>query len=108
MNTETVIEVKHYTDRLFSFKTTRSRSFKFSAGEFAMIGLHSEKYNKDIFRAYSVCSTPYDDHLEFYSIKVQDGPLTSKLQPADVGDNLEVNENTSVTITMANHTTRHH
>lgn len=88
MNTETVTEVKHYTDRLFSFKTTRSRSFKFSAGEFAMIGLHSQKYDRDIYRAYSVCSTPYDDHLEFYSIKVQDGPLTSQLQHIKEGDEI--------------------
>lgn len=88
MNTEKVLEVEHYTDTLFRFKTTRTRSFKFSAGEFAMIGLHSEKYNRDIFRAYSVCSTPYDDHLEFFSIKVQDGPLTSLLQHVKVGDEI--------------------
>jgi len=88
MNHETVIEVEHYTDRLFRFKTTRNRGFRFNAGEFAMIGLNSERLNKQIFRAYSVCSTPYDDFLEFYSIKVPDGPLTSQLQHIAVGDEI--------------------
>jgi ferredoxin--NADP+ reductase len=88
MNHETVIEVEHYTDRLFRFKTTRDRSFRFSAGEFAMIGLPIEQ--KHLFRAYSVCSTPYDDFLEFYSIKVPDGPLTSRLQHIKVGDDILV------------------
>jgi ferredoxin--NADP+ reductase len=90
MNHETVTEVEHYTDRLFRFKTTRDRGFRFNSGEFAMIGLNSEKYNKQIFRAYSICSTPYDDFLEFFSIKVPDGPLTSQLQHIKVGDDILV------------------
>lgn len=90
MNEETVIEVEHYTDRLFRFKTTRSASFKFNAGEFAMIGIHNPVLGKDIFRAYSIVSTPYDDFLEFLSIKVPNGPLTSELQKLQVGDTLKV------------------
>jgi len=95
MNTETVLSVIHYSDSMFSFKTTRNKSFRFESGEFAMIGLHSEKYSRDIFRAYSVCSTPYDDHLEFLSIKVEDGPLTSMLQHIQPGDEIMVKPKTT-------------
>ena len=79
-----VIDVKHYTDTLFRIQVERPRSYRFTAGEFVMIGLDnwSEKLqkNKPIMRAYSISSGPYDDWIEFYSIKVPDGPLTSKLQ----------------------------
>lgn len=88
MYTEKVLEVEHFSDRLFRFKTTRNRGFRFKNGEFAMIGLDLDP--RPIFRAYSVCSTSYDDHLEFLSIKVPDGPLTSKLQNIQVGDEVLV------------------
>ena len=83
---EKVTEVKHYSDRLFSFKTTRDKAFRFKNGEFAMIGLDVEP--KPIYRAYSVVSTNYDDFIEFLSIKVEDGPLTSKLQNIQIGDEI--------------------
>lgn len=88
MYTEKVLEVQHYSDRLFSFKTTRDRSFRFKNGEFAMIGIDADP--RPIFRAYSVVSTNYDDHLEFLSIKVPNGPLTSKLKNIQVGDDILV------------------
>ena len=81
---ETVLSVHHYTDRLFKFTITRPSSFRFRSGEFIMIGLMGEK--KPLLRAYSVASPNWDDTLEFYSIKVPDGPLTSKLQKIQVGD----------------------
>ncbi len=86
MFVEKVIEVKHYSDRLFSFKTTRDRAFRFKNGEFAMIGLDADP--RPIYRAYSIVSTCYDEHLEFLSIKVPDGPLTSKLQNIQVGSEI--------------------
>lgn len=86
MYTEKVLEIIHYSDRLFRFKTTRNQGFRFENGEFAMIGLELEP--KPIFRAYSIVSTCYDDHLEFLSIKVPDGPLTSRLQHIKVGDDI--------------------
>lgn len=93
-----VTEVEHYTDRLFRFKTERPSSFKFAAGEFTMIGMG----DNDITRAYSITSGPYDEYLEFYSIKVPDGPLTSRLQHIKVGDELEVGAKPTGTLTTAN------
>ena len=91
-NKVNVTDVTHYTDRLFKFRTTRPKEFRFKAGEFVLIGLDhwSEKLqrNKPIMRAYSMSSGPYDDELEFYSIKVPNGPLTSKLQHIKIGDEL--------------------
>ena len=84
MNTETVTWVHHWTDKTFSFKTTRNRSFRFRNGEFAMIGLIVD--DKPLIRAYSIASANYEDELEFLSIKVPDGPLTSRLQHLTVGD----------------------
>ena len=89
MNTEIVTEVKHHSDRLFSFKTTRNKSFRFKNGEFCMLGLDIEP--KPILRAYSIVSANYDDHLEFLSIKVPEGPLTSRLQHLQIGDEVLVN-----------------
>ena len=89
MNTEIVTEVKHYSDRLFSFKTTRNKSFRFKNGEFCMLGLDIKP--KPLLRAYSIVSANYDDHLEFLSIKVPDGPLTSRLQHLQIGDSIIVN-----------------
>ena len=87
-NTEKVLTVHHWTDRLFSFTTTRDQSLKFSNGHFTMIGL---KVNlKPLLRAYSIVSANYEDHLEFLSIKVPDGPLTSRLQHIQVGDEIVV------------------
>lgn len=93
MNTETVTWVHHWTDKTFSFKTTRNRSFRFRNGEFAMIGLMVE--DKPLLRAYSVASANYEDELEFLSIKVPDGPLTSRLQHLKVGDEVIVNPKTT-------------
>lgn len=81
---EKVLSVKHYTDRLFSFTLTRPDAFRFRSGEFIMLGLQGEK--KPLLRAYSVCSPSWEETLEFYSIKVPDGPLTSRLQKIQPGD----------------------
>ena len=92
-----VIEVQHYTDKLFRIRTERPRSYRFTAGEFVMIGLEDAPS-----RAYSITSGPYDDYIEFYSIKVQDGPLTSKLQHIVVGDTILVGEKPTGTLILAN------
>src|SRR5450830_388532 len=86
---ETVLSVHHWTDRLFSFTTTRDPTLRFSNGHFTMIGLRLET-GKPLLRAYSIVSANYEDHLEFLSIKVQDGPLTSRLQHIKVGDKIIV------------------
>jgi ferredoxin--NADP+ reductase len=96
MLTEKVISVKHWSDRTFSFKTTRSSTFRFNAGEFAMIGLRVE--NKNILRAYSVVSPTWKDELEFLSIKIQDGALTSRLQHIKEGDEILLMEKTTGTL----------
>ena len=83
---ETVTEVRHYTDRLFRFRTTRPQSFRFRSGEFVMIGLPNAE--RPVFRAYSVASPASDDELEFFSIKVPGGPLTEYLQKVKVGDTI--------------------
>ena len=87
-NEETVLSVHHWTDRLFSFTTTRDASLRFSNGHFTMIGLRIN--DKPLLRAYSIVSANYEEHLEFLSIKVEDGPLTSKLQHIKVGDSIVV------------------
>ena len=81
---ERVTFVKHYTDRLFKFKITRPQSFRFRSGEFVMIGL--PRSEKPIFRAYSIASPSWDEQIEFYSIKVEGGPLTEHLQKVSIGD----------------------
>jgi ferredoxin--NADP+ reductase len=86
---EKVLSVHHWTDRLFSFTTTRDQALRFSNGHFTMIGLRGEN-GKPLLRAYSIASANYEEHLEFLSIKVQDGPLTSKLQHIQVGDTIVV------------------
>jgi len=90
MHSVEITQVKHYSDRLFSFTTNRPKTFRFKNGEFAMIGLPEEKYNgsKQVFRAYSLVSTNTDDHLEFLSIKVPNGPFTKVLQKIKPGDEL--------------------
>ena len=87
-NRESVLTVHHWTDRLFSFTTTRDKAFRFKNGQFAMIGLEIE--GRPLLRAYSMVSADYDETLEFLSIKVPDGPLTSKLQHIQVGDEVIV------------------
>jgi ferredoxin--NADP+ reductase len=85
---EKVLDVHHWTDRLFTFKTTRDAALRFSNGHFTMIGLKVN--SKPLLRAYSIVSANYEDHLEFLSIKVPDGPLTSRLQHIKVGDTIIV------------------
>lgn len=90
---QTVTEVTHWTDRLFSFRMTRPGSMRFRSGEFVMIGLMGEVNEKTgkakpLLRAYSIASPSWDEELEFYSIKVLDGPLTSRLQHIKVGDEI--------------------
>ena len=87
-NHETVTQVHHWNDTLFSFKTTRDPALRFASGHFVMIGL--EVNGKPLMRAYSVASANYEENLEFLSIKVQDGPLTSRLQHLQVGDKILV------------------
>ena len=85
---EKVLHVHHWTDRLFSFTTTRDAGLRFSNGHFTMIGLRVN--DKPLLRAYSIASANYEEHLEFLSIKVEDGPLTSRLQHIQVGDAIVV------------------
>jgi ferredoxin/flavodoxin---NADP+ reductase len=87
-NEERVLSVHHWTDKLFTFTTTRDTSLRFSNGHFTMIGLRVG--GKPLLRAYSIVSPNYEEHLEFLSIKVPDGPLTSRLQHIQVGDTLIV------------------
>ena len=88
LHQEKVLSVHHWTDRLFSFTTTRDMGLRFSNGHFTMIGLLVN--NKPLLRAYSIVSPNYEEHLEFLSIKVPDGPLTSRLQHIQVGDSIIV------------------
>ncbi len=97
---ETVVSVKHYTDRLFSFRITRPQSLRFRSGEFVMIGLPNAE--KPVFRAYSVASPAWDDELEFFSIKVPDGPLTSRLQHLKEGDEVIVSRKATGTLVIDN------
>lgn len=83
---ETVTSVTHYTDTLFAFRITRPASFRFRSGEFVMIGLMID--GKPLYRAYSIASPSWDEEIEFFSIKVPDGPLTSHLQSIQVGDRI--------------------
>ncbi len=84
---QTVTEVTHWADNLFSFRVSRPRTLRFRSGEFVMIGLMGDN-GKPLLRAYSIASPAWDEELEFYSIKVPDGPLTSKLQHIKPGDEI--------------------
>lgn len=95
-----VLSVHHWTDRLFSFTTTREASFRYQSGQFAMIGLDVD--GKPLMRAYSMVSPHYEETLEFLSIKVQDGPLTSRLQNIKVGDSILVGRKASGTLLSQN------
>jgi ferredoxin--NADP+ reductase len=88
VDTQKVLSVHHWNDSLFSFTTTRPDSLRFESGQFVMIGLEVD--GRPLLRAYSIASANYDEHLEFFSIKVPNGPLTSRLQHLKVGDDLLV------------------
>lgn len=95
-NEERVLSVHHWTDRLFTFTTTRDPSLRFSNGHFTMIGLQVN--GKPLLRAYSIASANYEEHLEFLSIKVESGPLTSRLQHIQVGDTIIVGKKPTGTL----------
>ena len=97
---ETVLDVRHYTDRLFSFRCTRDPAFRFLAGQFAMIGLRVE--GKPLLRAYSMASAPWQEELEFLSIKVPDGPLTSRLGNIVAGDTVIIGRKPVGTLLLDN------
>ncbi|MBZ0333841.1 ferredoxin--NADP reductase [Marinobacter sp. AL4B] len=97
---ETVTSVHHWNDTLFSFKTSRDPGFRFKNGHFVMIGLESE--GKPLMRAYSIASANYEEELEFFSIKVPDGPLTSRLQKINVGDEILVSRKPTGTLILDN------
>ncbi|MDO8296752.1 MAG: ferredoxin--NADP reductase [Caulobacter sp.] len=97
---ETVLWVKHWTDRLFSFAITRPDSFRFRSGEFVMIGLPGEDGGKPVLRAYSIASPAWAETIEFLSIKVQDGPLTSRLQHIQPGDTVLMGKKPTGTLVL--------
>lgn len=93
-----VLSVQHWNDTLFSFKTTRDPGLRFENGQFVMIGLMVE--GRPLMRAYSIASPNYEEHLEFFSIKVADGPLTSRLQHLKVGDEVRVSRKSTGTLVL--------
>ena len=93
---ERVLEVQHYTDRLFRFRVTRPQSLRFRSGEFVMLGLPDDV--KPVMRAYSIASPAWDESLEFFSIKVPGGPLTERLQKIQVGDEILLRPKTTGTL----------
>ena len=97
-HTERVTYVHHWTKSLFTLRTTRDPSLRFASGQFVMLGLEVE--GKPLLRAYSIASAAYADELEFYSIKVQDGPLTSRLQSVKVGDEVLVGRKPTGTLVL--------
>ena len=97
-NEERVLSVHHWTDRLFTFTTTRDQSLRFRNGHFTMIGLRVD--GKPLLRAYSIVSANYEDHLEFLSIKVPDGAFTSRLQHIQVGDTIIVGRKPTGTLVI--------
>lgn len=96
--TERVLSVHHWNDTLFSFKTTRDPGLRFRNGHFVMIGLEVE--GRPLVRAYSIASANYEEHLEFFSIKVQNGPLTSRLQHLREGDSILVSRKPTGTLVV--------
>ncbi len=96
-NTETVLDVHHWTEHLFSFKTTRSESFRFENGHFTMVGLEVD--GRPLTRAYSMASANHEDTLEFFSIKVPDGALTSRLKDIGPGDRVLISRKPTGTLT---------
>ncbi len=100
LSQERVLSVHHWTERLFSFTCTRDVSLRFENGQFAMIGLEVE--GKPLLRAYSMASANYEDHLEFLSIKVAEGPLTSLLAHLEVGDSVLIGRKPTGTLLLDN------
>ncbi len=100
LNEETVTSVHHWTDRLFTFTTTRDTGFRFLNGQFVMIGLMVD--GKPLLRAYSMASANYEEDLQFFSIKVQNGPLTSRLQHLKIGDKILVGRKATGTLIQDN------
>ena len=99
---ETVLEVHHWTDAYFSFTTTRDSGFRFENGQFVMIGLDNEvEGGRPLMRAYSIASANWDETLHFFSIKVQDGPLTSRLQHLKPGDKILVGKKPTGTLLIS-------
>lgn len=96
---ERVVSVHHWNDTLFSFKTTRNQGLRFENGQFVMIGLEVE--GRPLMRAYSIASPNYEEHLEFFSIKVANGPLTSRLQHLQPGDELMVSRKPTGTLILS-------
>ena len=96
---ETVTWVQHWTSSLFSFRTTRDPALRFASGQFLMVGLQKED-GKPLVRAYSVASPSWHEELEFYSIKVPDGPLTSRLQNIKVGDQVLIGRKPTGTLVL--------
>ncbi|HEX3888713.1 MAG TPA: ferredoxin--NADP reductase [Phenylobacterium sp.] len=97
---ETVTWVQHWTESLFSFRTTRDPGLRFSSGQFVMVGLVKEEDGKPLVRAYSIASPAWHEELEFYSIKVPDGPLTSRLQKIKVGDEVLIGRKPTGTLVL--------
>jgi ferredoxin--NADP+ reductase len=97
---EKVLSVHHWTDTLFSFRATRDSGFRFQNGQFAMIGLEIE--GRPLMRAYSMASANHEEELEFFSIKVQNGPLTSRLQHLAIGDSILVGRKPTGTLVLDN------
>jgi len=97
-NEEKVLSVHHWTERLFSFTTTRNPGLRFSNGHFTMLGLRVD--GKPLLRAYSIVSPNHEEHLEFLSIKVADGPLTSRLQHIQPGDSVIVGQKSTGTLVI--------
>ena len=100
LNEERVLDVHHWNDSLMSIRTTRSSTFRFRNGQFVMIGLEAD--GRPLLRAYSVASANYDEHLEFYSIKVPGGALTSRLKHVRPGDELLVSQKPTGTLLVEN------
>jgi ferredoxin--NADP+ reductase len=100
LNQERVLEVHHWNDSLFSFKTTRNQGFRFRNGHFVMVGLEVE--GRPLLRAYSLVSANYDEHLEFYSIKIPNGALTSRLQHIEPGHEVLVSRKPTGTLLVDN------
>ena len=98
LNVERVLSVHHWNDTLFSFKTTRDPGLRFENGQFVMIGLEVE--GRPLMRAYSIASPNYEEQLEFFSIKVENGPLTSRLQHLKEGDSIMVSKKPTGTLVL--------
>ncbi|KXB31770.1 MULTISPECIES: ferredoxin--NADP reductase [Dechloromonas] len=97
-STETVLSVHHWNDTLFSFRCTRGTSLRFTSGQFVMIGLEVD--GRPLTRAYSIASASHEEHLEFFSIKVENGPLTSRLQHLKVGDPVLISRKPTGTLVL--------